>query len=122
MTAPLASVVAHDDITVAAVASEIDLANAALLYDELLRSVSNESRGLVIDLSSVTYLDSAGVRSFFDLARELHISRQLMGIVVPAESPLRRLVKITRLDEVAIVAATAGEAVLAVREAARPTA
>ena len=96
MTRPMVTLAERRGLTLASIGAEIDLANAAQLYDELLQGVSGGSQGLVIDLSLVRYLDSAGVRSFFDLARELHISRQLMGIVVPEESPLRRLVKLAR--------------------------
>jgi anti-anti-sigma factor len=106
VTSPITSMTTSDGVTIASLAVEIDLANAAQIYGELLRGVPSDSRGLVVDLSAVRYLDSAGIRSFFDLARELQISRQVIALVVAVESPLPRLVKITRLDEVAIVSST----------------
>lgn len=106
MSSTLASMTTTDGVTVASLTVEIDLANAAQIYSELLRGVPSDSRGLVVDLSAVRYVDSAGIRTFFDLARELQISRQLIAIAVAVDSPLQRLVKITRLDEVAIVAST----------------
>lgn len=115
MSAPLAAIEHRGDITVATVTVEIDLANVAQIYEELLRGVGKESRGLVVDLTGVNYFDSAGVRSFFDLARELHIARQSLGIVVPTTSPLRRLVKITRLDEAAVLTSSVDECVAALR-------
>ncbi len=111
MTGSLASTIVRDGITVASLNGDIDLSNAAELQEELLRSVNSDSRGLLVDLTAVRYVDSAGVRTFFDIARELDVSRQVLGIVVPLQSPIRRLVKLTCLDEVAVVGATVEECI-----------
>lgn len=108
------------DFTVATVSAEIDLANAPDLFDELRRGVRSEARGLIVDLSTVRYLDSAGVQSLFDVARELQISRQHLGLVLPETSPIRRLVKITRLDEVAALAPTVDACLFVLEQTARP--
>lgn len=111
MTGALASTTVRDGITVAYVNVDIDLSNAAELHEELRRSVTNDSRGLLVDLSAVRYLDSAGVRTFFDIARELDVARQVLGIVLPVQSPISRLVKLTCLDEVAVVGPTVEECI-----------
>lgn len=111
MTRPLTSTTRREGITVACVNADVDLSNAAQLHEELLRAVTNDSRGLVVDLTDVRYVDSAGVQVLFELARELDVSRQVMGIVVPLQSPIRRLVKLTRLEEVAVVGPTVDDCV-----------
>lgn len=111
MTGSLASTTVLDGITVASVNVDIDLSNAAELHEELLRSVTNDARGLLVDLTGVRYVDSAGVRTFFDIARELEVSRQVLGIVVPVQSPISRLVKLTCLDEVAMIGPTVDECI-----------
>ncbi|HUS61108.1 MAG TPA: STAS domain-containing protein [Acidimicrobiales bacterium] len=114
------SFVAADEFTLAIVGAEIDLANATELFEELWRGIRSEARGLIVDLSTVRYVDSAGVQSLFDVARELHISRQHLGIVVPQDSPICRLVEITRLDDAAVVANTVDACVLALRDLTQP--
>ena len=51
----------HDDLLVASVTGEIDLSNAEELESRLC-SAAGRREGLVIDLTQVTFLDSAGVR------------------------------------------------------------
>jgi anti-anti-sigma factor len=119
VTSHIVSTTTEGDVTVCSINGEVDLANAAQMHEELLRSVANDSLGLVVDLTDARYLDSAAVRALFELARELLVSRQSMGLVVATDSPLRRLVKITRVDEVAVLSGTVAECTRALREAAR---
>ena len=65
--------------------------------------------GLVLDLTDVRYVDSGGVRVFFELAASLAISGRRMALAVPETSPLRRLIKITRLEEAVLLCASAPE-------------
>src|ERR1051325_3026444 len=85
---------------VARVTGEIDLANAARARDDLL-AIAADAQGLVVDLTEVPYLDSAGVRILFHLARDLRRRGQMLVVTVPVGSPLRRLLKITSFHEVA---------------------
>ena len=89
-------------VPVARVTGEIDLANAPRACDDLLAIAAN-AQGLVVDLTEVPYLDSAGVRILFQLARDLRRRDQTLVVTVPVGSPLRRLLKITSFHEVAPV-------------------
>ncbi len=80
---------------------EIDMTNAAYVRDELLASVPNDALALVIDLSGCRYLDSAGIEILFDLSRRLARRRQQLLLVVPAESPLRRVLGLTEVESAA---------------------
>ncbi len=52
--------------------------------------------GAEVDLSRVTYLDSAGINALFRAARERELSLRL-----PPDSTIRRVVEIARLGEAA---------------------
>ncbi|MGH2596957.1 MAG: STAS domain-containing protein [Actinomycetota bacterium] len=69
---------------------EIDISNAAHLARDLKGSVSNLDHELILDLSRVTYIDSAGIRVMFDLARRLKDHQERLVLVVPESSGVRR--------------------------------
>ena len=77
-------------IVLAEVSGEIDLSNAEDLIDEIAQWATNEDRGVIVDLTSVTYADSAGMNLLFVLARQLKDHGQIFGAVVPSESQPRR--------------------------------
>jgi anti-anti-sigma factor len=77
-------------IVLAEVSGEIDLSNAEDLRDEIAQWATNEDRGVIVDLTSVTYADSAGMNLLFVLARQLKDHGQIFGAVVPSESQPRR--------------------------------
>lgn len=79
-----------DGIVLAEVSGEIDLSNAEDLRDEIAQWATNEDRGVIVDLTSVTYADSAGMNLLFVLARQLKDHGQIFGAVVPSESQPRR--------------------------------
>jgi anti-anti-sigma factor len=69
---------------------EIDISNAAQLARSLKGAVSNLDKELVLDLSNVSYVDSAGIRVMFELARSLTDHQQRLVLVVPEDSGVRR--------------------------------
>jgi anti-sigma B factor antagonist len=77
------------------------MSNSAYVGDELTRSVANEAAGLVLDLSGTGYLDSAAIELVFELARRLGRRRQELRLVLPADSPLRRVLVLTEVGSVA---------------------
>jgi anti-anti-sigma factor len=87
------------DTLVARVTGEIDLSNAALVGEEIRSRVANHSLGVVVDLSGLTYIDSAGLEVLFDLRRRLESRRQELTIAVPAESPVYRTLALVDLIE-----------------------
>lgn len=78
---------------VARLSGEIDLSNAALVKRTITESVSNEAAELVVDLTEVRYLDSAGIAMLFDLSRRLGEHDQRVVVVVPSASPIHRSLK-----------------------------
>jgi anti-anti-sigma factor len=99
-TAALTSITAQDGFTVAAIEGEIDISNSIELETELSQAVPNDARGLVMDLSGVSFIDSSGIRGLFDLAARLAGHRQVLHLVLPEESQLRRTLGMLQIPAV----------------------
>ena len=99
-TAALTSITAQDGFTIASIEGEIDISNSIELETELSHSVPNDADGLVLDLSGVTFIDSSGIRTLFDLAARLGGRRQVLHLVVPEESQLRRTLALLQIPAV----------------------
>jgi stage II sporulation protein AA (anti-sigma F factor antagonist) len=97
---PNVTIAADNGVVVASLSGEIDLSNAAEITDALLRGVPNEALGLVIDLSEVSYIDSAGVRMLAELDHRLGWRAQTLRVVAPEESRSRRVLEIAGLERV----------------------
>jgi len=110
----------HGDVVVARLEGDIDLANTPTVSAKVLESVPNDALGLVVDLAAVRYIDSVGVRMLFTFVRSLQAVRQGMAIAVPEDSPVRKLLKITHLDEATVFRASVEEATAALREGGSP--
>ena len=110
----------HEDVVVARLEGDIDLANTPTVSATILQSVPNDALGLVVDLTDVRYIDSVGIRMLFMFVRSLHAVRQGMAIALPAESPVRKLLKVTHLDEAAVFRDSVEDATLALREGGAP--
>ena len=105
-----------DGQVVLSVHGEIDLENAGRARERIVRAVPSGAQGIVLDLTNVSHLDSAGVRLLFDLARRLHERRQELAVVAPSQSLLRDVLAVVSLDRVASVAETLDEALAGLRE------
>lgn len=100
----------RDGVVVAHVTGEVDLANAARLGRALASAIPNDAVGVVIDLSSTTYLDSSGVSLVFDLAERLQARQQLVRVALPEDAPLRRVLRVVNLEAVVPIVVTADAA------------
>ncbi|MGH3897193.1 MAG: STAS domain-containing protein [Pseudonocardiaceae bacterium] len=81
-----------------ALSGEIDLANAAAIEDELREAVSHRPATVSVDLTDLTYLDSAGIRILFALASRLQALRIVLELIVPPDSPTRRLIELSGFE------------------------
>jgi anti-anti-sigma factor len=79
---------------------EIDLSNAHEVSAEIGVAMGQDARRLVVDLSDLTYLDSAGVALLLRLAERLRTRRRQLRLVVPRGSPVRRVLDFTGLPRV----------------------
>ena len=76
---------------------EIDLANVSEFQDVLNRAAT-DSDAITVDLSDVSYCDSAAVRALFAVA-----ATTKLGLIVPTTGPIITLLSISGLDRVATV-------------------
>lgn len=83
------------------IAGEIDLANATDVQDEINAVVTNDATKVVLDLTDLEYLDSAGLRVLFTLAERLRVLQMGLDLVVPPGCPVRRVVEMSGLEPVA---------------------
>jgi anti-anti-sigma factor len=77
---------------------DIDLANVSEFQD-VLNEAAADSDAIAVDLSEVTYCDSAAVRALFAVA-----ATTKLGLIVPTSGPIITLLSISGLDRVATVA------------------
>lgn len=78
-------------------AGEIDLANVGQFQDVVAKAAAG-SAALTVDLSDVTYCDSAAVRALFAVAATAELT-----MIIAAEGPIKTLLGISGLDRVATV-------------------
>jgi anti-anti-sigma factor len=77
---------------------DIDLGNANSLYRDLIDGMRADAGGLVVDLSEVRHIDSAGVRMLHKLAGWLAQRRLELRVVVPDVSSIRRVLELSGID------------------------
>ena len=88
----------RDGIGVAHLEGEIDASNVQDLGDRLRSMISNDAFALVVDLSAIAYVDSAGINLLFSLGEQLRGHQQKLAIVVRERSPIARMLSLTALD------------------------
>lgn len=96
---PLAEMELSDweGVRVVAVEGEIDISNIGELERATL-TLPNETLGLVLDLSSASYIDSATLGLLFKLRRALRRRRQVLCVVCAQGSSARRVLELTGFD------------------------
>ncbi|HEU5298655.1 MAG TPA: STAS domain-containing protein [bacterium] len=87
-----------DGIPVVAIEGEVDIGNVTHLRAQIVQSVPNAARGLVLDLTGTTYLDSRGVHLILELADRMTTSQQELRVVVPPDALIRRVLELTHVD------------------------
>jgi anti-sigma B factor antagonist len=95
---------------VARISGEIDISNVGAVKRKLTEAVTSSSRGLVVDISGTTYLDSSGVYLLFELNRALEGRQQQLCVVAPPTTPSTRVLLITGFDRIVPVTSTMDQA------------
>lgn len=85
----------RDDTLRIAVAGEIDMDNSTDAEHEILDAISNQVTAVTLDLSGVDYIDSAGLRVLFTLGTRLETLQIALQLLVPSESPIRRVIDLS---------------------------
>jgi anti-sigma B factor antagonist len=95
---------------VARVTGEVDLSNAASIGTAMVDSMPNDEHRLILDLSSVEYLDSAGIQLIYQLRERLHARGQTMALVIPSSSPSHDALRLAGLSQHVEMAETVEQA------------
>ena len=100
-------------VMIISVKGRLDAASAGGLEGEVRRQVDAGSRRLVLDLTDLTYVSSAGIRVFLLAARQL---RGLGTLLLAAPSPMvRQVFDIAGVDAFVDVCETTAAAVARLR-------
>ena len=111
MTGPARMTLEGDgEVLTARITGEIDLSNASQLEETIVDAVPNTALGMVVDLSGVEYLDSAGVRMLVHLVERFRWRQQVMRAAAPDGSRVRGVLSMAGADRVIPVDATVTEA------------
>ena len=85
------------------ISGEIDLSNADEVEAEITSAIPNHCTNASVDLTDVTYVDSVGMRLFFNLVAQLRTAQIELKVIAPRSSPARRIVDISGLNAVVTV-------------------
>ena len=105
-------------VPVAHLSGELDLSNVRDIGDALAQGVPAEAAGLVVDLSELRHIDSAGVRMLFELRRQLGRRRQSLALAVPERARIRDVLALAAVDQTVTVEVAVDAAVAAVHAGA----
>jgi anti-sigma B factor antagonist len=83
---------------VARVSGEVDLSNAESIGAALVESMPNDEHRLILDLSGVDYLDSAGIQLIYQLRERLRARGQTLALVIPPSSPSHDALRLAGLS------------------------
>lgn len=73
-------------VVIARLSGELDLSNTANIGSALTERVPNAAHALIVDLTDVGYLDSAGIHLIYDLREKLRTRGQTLQLVIPSDS------------------------------------
>ena len=72
-----------DGVPVLRLAGEVDMSNTPAVQRLIATEIGNKVVAMVLDLSGVTYLDSAGIHLLYQLESKLEVHQQHLIVVVP---------------------------------------
>jgi anti-sigma B factor antagonist len=108
----------EDQTVVAVVTGEVDMSNAASVRQQIAEAVTPNDDAVLVDLSDLEFIDSAGLHSLIELATVLDERRQQFLLCVPKESQIGRAIEIIGLPRAVRVHADRAEALEAARTSA----
>ena len=95
-------------VTILNLDGEIDVSHAPRLRKTLTQLIEDNCQRLLIDLTEVVYLDSAGLSVLIAAHRKAQNTGASLGLVGP-QQPIRQVFNITGVDKVILIFATLEE-------------
>ena len=107
----------HGSVLVSTVTGEVDLSNATQICDAVGEATPNTALGVVLDLSRVDYLDSAGIHLIYRLRQNLRARGQTLMLVIPADSPVQDSLRLAGVTQHLSIAPSVDESLVALTSA-----
>ena len=101
----------QDGIVVAALTGEVDMSNATSVRQRIADFVLPADDAVIVDVSELAFMDSAGLHALIELGTILDERRQQLLICVPRTSQIARAIEIVGLPHAVSVHADLTEAV-----------
>jgi anti-anti-sigma factor len=95
---------------IARLSGEIDMSNAEDVGATVIGATPNEASGVVLDLSAVDYLDSAGIYVVYGMRASLQARGQTLILVIPAGSPVHDALRLSGVERPGEIAETVDDA------------
>jgi anti-anti-sigma factor len=108
----------EDGIVIALLTGEVDMSNATSVRQLISGSVTPDDDAVIVDLSELAFMDSAGLHSVVELSTMLDEGRQQLLLCVPPGSPMERAIEIVGLPRAVSVRSSRSEAMEAARASA----
>jgi len=108
----------EDETVVAVVTGEVDMSNATSVRQQIAESVTPDDDAVIIDMSELSFIDSAGLHAMIELGTVLDERRQQLLLCLPPDSTIRRAIEIIGLPHAVSVYSDRSEAMEAVRASA----
>jgi anti-sigma B factor antagonist len=96
----------HGRVVVARLTGEIDLSNAESIESAITEATPNQALALILDITALDYLDSAGIHLIYKLREKLRARGQTLRLVIPAESPANDALRLAGIPQVVDTALT----------------
>jgi anti-anti-sigma factor len=100
----------EEKTVVAVVTGEVDMSNAASVRQQIVESVTPDDDAMIVDLSELSFIDSAGLHALIELGTVLDERRQQLLLCVPHGSHIERAIEIIGLSRAVSVHSDRGEA------------
>jgi anti-anti-sigma factor len=98
------------EVVVARMTGELDIAGAQGMGERIHEAVPTSARALVVDCTTLDFIDSSGIAMLFGLARKLGSRRQELRVVAREGKPVARVLQIVEFDRAAQIHETLDEA------------
>jgi anti-anti-sigma factor len=108
----------EDETVVAIITGEVDMSNATSVRQQIAESVTPDDDAVIIDMSELSFIDSAGLHAMIELGTVLDERRQQLLLCLPPNSTIRRAIEIMGLPHAVSVYSDRSEAMDAVRASA----
>lgn len=95
---------------IAHVTGEVDMSNAEEIGATVIGGTPNEAEGVILDLSGLEYLDSAGICVTYGMRKSLKARGQMLILVIPQTSPVHDSLRLAGAERSGEIAETVEDA------------